>query len=154
MTLADAPSGSGVDGSRHLDADVVILGMGAAGEDLGLRLTDAGLDVVGVEVELLGGECPYWACIPSKMMIRAANLLQEARRANGVAGRVEVHPDWAPVAAEVARFEPLSVAHVEQLIFHIEGPIDYSPGKAPHSVTMNATTAATAGSARSVAGAG
>ncbi|HSI98274.1 MAG TPA: NAD(P)/FAD-dependent oxidoreductase [Gaiellaceae bacterium] len=82
-------------------ADVVVLGMGAGGEDLGLRLTEAGLDVVGIEAELLGGECPYWACIPSKMMIRAANLLQEARRANGAAGRVEVTPDWAPVAARI-----------------------------------------------------
>ena len=101
--MGDDQSGLGsyVGGTAQHDADVVILGMGAAGEDLGLRLADAGLDVVGIEAELLGGECPYWACIPSKMMIRAANLLQEARRANGVAGRVEVTPDWAPVAARV-----------------------------------------------------
>ncbi len=82
-------------------SDVVILGLGTGGEDLGLRLTAGGLDVVGIEPALLGGECAYWACIPSKMMIRASNLLQEARRVNGVAGTAEVTPDWAPVAERI-----------------------------------------------------
>jgi pyruvate/2-oxoglutarate dehydrogenase complex dihydrolipoamide dehydrogenase (E3) component len=82
-------------------ADVVILGMGTCGEDLGLRLAGAGLDVVGVEAGLLGGECAYWACIPSKMMIRAADLLQEARRVEGVAGHADVTPDWTPVAKRI-----------------------------------------------------
>jgi pyruvate/2-oxoglutarate dehydrogenase complex dihydrolipoamide dehydrogenase (E3) component len=81
--------------------DVVVVGMGTCGEDIGLRLAMAGLDVVGIEPALLGGECAYWACIPSKMMIRAAKLLQEARRANGVAGHAEVVPDWAPVARRI-----------------------------------------------------
>ena len=81
--------------------DVVLLGVGTCGEDLGLRLAGAGLDVVGVDAGLLGGECAYWACIPSKMMIRAANLLQEARRVDGVAGRAEVTPDWTPVAKRI-----------------------------------------------------
>jgi pyruvate/2-oxoglutarate dehydrogenase complex dihydrolipoamide dehydrogenase (E3) component len=82
-------------------ADVVVIGLGTGGEDLALRLAGAGLDVVGIEPALLGGECPYWACIPSKMMVRASNLLQEARRVNGVAGTAEVTPDWAPVAARI-----------------------------------------------------
>lgn len=82
-------------------ADVVILGLGTGGEDLALRLTEAGLDVVGIEPALLGGECAYWACIPSKIMIRAADLLQEARRVNGVAGRADVIPDWSPVATRI-----------------------------------------------------
>ena len=81
--------------------DVVVLGMGTGGEDLALQLAGAGLDVVGIEAALLGGECAYWACIPSKIMIRAANLLQEARRVDGMAGRVEVTPDWAPVATRI-----------------------------------------------------
>ncbi len=81
--------------------DVVVLGMGTGGEDLALQLADAGLGVVGIEAELLGGECAYWACIPSKIMIRAANLLQEARRVEGMAGRAEVMPDWAPVATRI-----------------------------------------------------
>ncbi|MCZ6538455.1 MAG: FAD-dependent oxidoreductase, partial [Chloroflexi bacterium] len=81
--------------------DVIILGVGTCGEDLSLHLLDAGLSVVGIEAALVGGECAYWACIPSKMMIRAANTLQEARRANGMAGKVDVRPDWAPVATRI-----------------------------------------------------
>ncbi len=87
--------------ATKLDVDVIVLGVGTCGEDVSLRLLDAGLDVVGVEAQLVGGECAYWACLPSKMMIRAANLLQEARRVEGVAGRAEVIPDWAPVAERV-----------------------------------------------------
>jgi pyruvate/2-oxoglutarate dehydrogenase complex dihydrolipoamide dehydrogenase (E3) component len=81
--------------------DVVVLGMGPGGEDLGGRLAEAGLDVVGIDAELLGGECPYWGCIPSKMMIRAGNLLAEARRVPGMAGASTVIPDWAPVARRI-----------------------------------------------------
>jgi pyruvate/2-oxoglutarate dehydrogenase complex dihydrolipoamide dehydrogenase (E3) component len=83
------------------ETDVVVIGVGTCGEDLSLRLLGAGLAVVGIEAALVGGECAYWACLPSKAMIRAGNLLQEARRVNGVAGQSEVVPDWAPVAARV-----------------------------------------------------
>lgn len=83
------------------DADVIVLGVGTSGEDLSLQLLDAGLEVTGIEPALVGGECPYWACLPSKMMIRAANALQEARRVDGMAGHAEVAPNWAPVAARV-----------------------------------------------------
>jgi pyruvate/2-oxoglutarate dehydrogenase complex dihydrolipoamide dehydrogenase (E3) component len=83
------------------DVDVIVLGVGTCGEDLSLRLLGAGLKVVGIEASLVGGECAYWACLPSKMMIRAANLLQEAYRIDGMAGRAQVAPDWAPVAARV-----------------------------------------------------
>lgn len=82
-------------------ADVVVLGMGPGGEDVAGRLAEAGLDVVGVEAGLVGGECPYWGCVPSKMMLRAAHLLAEARRIPGMAGAAEVTPDWAPVAARI-----------------------------------------------------
>jgi pyruvate/2-oxoglutarate dehydrogenase complex dihydrolipoamide dehydrogenase (E3) component len=81
--------------------DVVVLGMGPGGEEVAGRLAQAGLSVVGIEAKLLGGECPYWGCVPSKMMIRAANLLAEARRVDGMAGHAEVSPDWAPVAARI-----------------------------------------------------
>lgn len=83
------------------EVDVVVLGLGTGGEDLALQLLDAGMEVAGIEPRLVGGECPYWACIPSKMAIRAANLLAEARRVDGVAGRAQVSPDWSHVAARI-----------------------------------------------------
>src|SRR5918993_3736488 len=87
--------------SEPLSVDVVVVGMGPGGEDVAGRLADAGLDVVGVDRELVGGECPYWGCVPSKMMIRAADLLTEARRIPGMAGDATVRPDWAPVARRI-----------------------------------------------------
>jgi pyruvate/2-oxoglutarate dehydrogenase complex dihydrolipoamide dehydrogenase (E3) component len=81
--------------------DVVVVGMGPGGEDVAGRVAEAGLEVVGVESTLVGGECPYWGCVPSKMMIRAAGLLAEARRVPGMAGTVEVSPDYAPVAQRI-----------------------------------------------------
>ena len=81
--------------------DVILLGVGTCGEDLALRLMGAGLNVLGIEANLVGGVCPFWGCLPSKMMIRAANLIQEARRLNQLAGDAEVTPNWDPVAARV-----------------------------------------------------
>jgi len=81
--------------------DVVVVGLGPGGEDVAGRLAAAGLDVVGIEAELVGGECPYWGCIPSKMMIRAADLVAEAGRVDGMAGTASVVPDWAPVARRI-----------------------------------------------------
>jgi pyruvate/2-oxoglutarate dehydrogenase complex dihydrolipoamide dehydrogenase (E3) component len=81
--------------------DVVVIGMGPGGEDLAGRLAQAGLDVVGVDVRLVGGECPYYGCIPSKMIIRGANALQEGRRIARLAGDATVRPDYAPVAERI-----------------------------------------------------
>jgi pyruvate/2-oxoglutarate dehydrogenase complex dihydrolipoamide dehydrogenase (E3) component len=82
-------------------ADVVVLGMGVGGELLAAELAGAGLDVVGIEARLVGGECPYWGCVPTKMMARAGNALAEARRVPQLAGSATVHPDWTPVAARI-----------------------------------------------------
>src|SRR6266851_6757400 len=86
--------------SEH-EVDVVVIGLGPGGEYAGGRLAGAGLAVAGVEARLVGGECPYWGCVPSKMMIRAANLLAEGRRIPGMAGASTVAPDWAPVARRI-----------------------------------------------------
>ena len=83
------------------EADVVVIGLGVGGEEVAGKLAEAGLSVVGVEPRLVGGECPYWGCVPSKMMIRAANALAEARRVDGLAGSAQVRPDWAPVARRI-----------------------------------------------------
>jgi pyruvate/2-oxoglutarate dehydrogenase complex dihydrolipoamide dehydrogenase (E3) component len=85
--------------ARHVD--VVVVGLGPGGEEAAGTLAQGGLEVVGIDAELVGGECPYWGCVPSKMMIRAANLLTEARRVDGMAGHVEVTPDFAPVARRI-----------------------------------------------------
>lgn len=82
-------------------ADIIVLGVGTCGEDLSLQLLTAGVDVIGIEANLVGGECPYWACLPSKTMLRAAKTLQEARRVNEKSGEADVHPNWDPVAERV-----------------------------------------------------
>lgn len=81
--------------------DAVVIGMGPGGEDVAARLAKAGLAVVGVEGRLVGGECPYYGCVPTKMMIRAANTLADARRVDGLAGTAKVESDWEPVAARI-----------------------------------------------------
>ncbi|MEC3917578.1 dihydrolipoyl dehydrogenase family protein [Nocardia sp. CDC160] len=81
--------------------DVVVIGMGPGGEDAGARLARGGLSVVGVEGRLVGGECPYYACVPTKMMVRAAGVLAEARRVDRLAGSATVRADWGPVAARI-----------------------------------------------------
>jgi pyruvate/2-oxoglutarate dehydrogenase complex dihydrolipoamide dehydrogenase (E3) component len=83
------------------EVDVVVIGMGPGGEEVAGRLAEAGLSVVGVERELVGGECPYWGCVPSKMMIRGSTLIAETRRADPYAGRSSIEPDLAFVAKRI-----------------------------------------------------
>ena len=82
-------------------ADVIVVGMGVGGEELAEKLAEAGRSVIGIEHTLVGGECPYWGCVPTKMMIRAGNALAEARRIPGLAGSSTVQSDWAPVAKRI-----------------------------------------------------
>src|SRR5882724_4956785 len=80
--------------------DVVVLGAGPAGETAAGRLADNGLSVVIVEPELIGGECSYWGCIPSKTLIRPGDVLAAARRAPGAAQAVTGHLDSAAAFAQ------------------------------------------------------
>ena len=76
----------------HLEhTDVVVRGMGPGGEYAAGTLAGAGLHVTGVESRLAGGECPYYGCVPAKMMIRAANLVAETRRVPSMAGKATFH---------------------------------------------------------------
>jgi pyruvate/2-oxoglutarate dehydrogenase complex dihydrolipoamide dehydrogenase (E3) component len=83
------------------DVDVVVLGLGPGGEHAAIKLAGAGLDVVAVESRLVGGECPYYGCVPTKMMIAAAHPLGEARRVSEFGGAARVQPDWSAVAERV-----------------------------------------------------
>jgi pyruvate/2-oxoglutarate dehydrogenase complex dihydrolipoamide dehydrogenase (E3) component len=65
--------------------DAIIIGMGMGGEAAAGRLLDAGRRVAVIEQELIGGECAYWACMPSKTLLRGPEARAEARRAAGVA---------------------------------------------------------------------
>ncbi len=75
--------------------DAIVTGAGPAGEVAAYRLNKQGLRVALTERELIGGECAYWACIPSKTLIRPAEARAEARRA---AGLEEPKERWAEIA--------------------------------------------------------
>jgi len=68
--------------------DVMVIGAGPAGEVCAGRLGESGLEVAVVESHLIGGECSFYACMPSKAMLRPGELLTEARRIPGVAEAV------------------------------------------------------------------
>ena len=77
--------------------DVIVVGAGPAGEVAAGRLGEAGLEVAVVEQHLVGGECSYYACMPSKSLLRPGELLDETRRVPGL------RAEGLDVAAVLAR---------------------------------------------------
>ncbi|MGY2082032.1 dihydrolipoyl dehydrogenase family protein [Modestobacter sp. SYSU DS0657] len=80
--------------------DVVVLGAGSTGENVADIVVRGGLSAVLVESELVGGECSYWACMPSKTLLRGSEVLGQARAVPGAAAAVTGEQD---VAATLAR---------------------------------------------------
>ncbi|MFL6131392.1 MAG: dihydrolipoyl dehydrogenase family protein [Nocardioidaceae bacterium] len=83
------------------DVDVVVVGLGPGGEAVATQLAQAGLDVVAVDRRLVGGECPYYACVPTKIMVRGSDVLAEGRRVPEFAGASSVTSDWGPVHVRI-----------------------------------------------------
>src|ERR1700758_5790557 len=66
--------------------DVIVIGAGPTGENAADRAVRGGLTAAIVEAELVGGECSYWACMPSKALLRPVGVVAEAAAVRGVAG--------------------------------------------------------------------
>ncbi|MEW1631273.1 NAD(P)/FAD-dependent oxidoreductase [Streptomyces sp. NPDC089173] len=79
--------------------DVVVIGAGPVGENVADRARAAGLTTAVVESELIGGECSYWACMPSKALLRPVVARADARRVPGLSGAVQGPLDVQAVLA-------------------------------------------------------
>ncbi|MEU4350781.1 NAD(P)/FAD-dependent oxidoreductase [Streptomyces sp. NPDC023838] len=85
--------------TEALEYDVVVLGAGPVGENVADRVRAAGLSAAVVESELVGGECSYWACMPSKALLRSVIARSDARKVSGLRGSVEGPLDVPAVLA-------------------------------------------------------
>jgi pyruvate/2-oxoglutarate dehydrogenase complex dihydrolipoamide dehydrogenase (E3) component len=111
--------------------DAVVLGAGPGGKGAARKLAVAGMSVAMVEQELVGGECPFWACIPSKALLRPVEARGEAAHVAGL-GVPELR--WAEVAEyrdymnsgldDTAKAKSMEEAGVEVVRGHgrIDGP--------------------------------
>jgi pyruvate/2-oxoglutarate dehydrogenase complex dihydrolipoamide dehydrogenase (E3) component len=77
--------------------DVIVIGGGAIGENVADRAVQGGMSTVIVEAELVGGECSYWACMPSKALLRSGSVLETARAVPGAAEAITGSLDVAQV---------------------------------------------------------
>ncbi len=101
-----------------MEADVVVVGLGPGGENVANKLASAGLEVVGIDQHLVGGECPFYGCTPSKLMINATDRIGDVHRADGVAGVATVEPDFVPARTRIreeATHHWTDDAHVKRL---------------------------------------
>ena len=83
------------------DFDLIVIGAGAVGENVADYATKRGIRVALVESDLVGGECSYWACMPSKALLRSGQALRVAQRVAGA--REAVTGEIDPVAVLARR---------------------------------------------------
>jgi pyruvate/2-oxoglutarate dehydrogenase complex dihydrolipoamide dehydrogenase (E3) component len=127
------------------DCDVVVVGLGPGGESAATRLAEAGLKVVAVDQRLVGGECPYYGCVPTKMMVHAAAQTGPDRPAwSDVAARIrdEATDDWDDRVA-VERLEKAGVSFVRghgRLVGPRTVEVDGRPFTATRGVLLNTGT--------------
>src|SRR5260370_16418468 len=86
------------------DYDVVVIGAGPVGENVAARIRRGGLSAAVVASELVGGECSYWACIPSKALLRPPAALAEARAVDGARQAITGELSAEAVFARRTRF--------------------------------------------------
>ncbi len=99
--------------------DVVVVGAGPAGENVAGRVVSGGMSAVIVEDELVGGECSYWACMPSKTLLRSVHALRAAQRVPGAREAVTGGLDVAAVLQR--RDEYISHLHDDGQVQWLEG---------------------------------
>ncbi len=87
-----------------MEYDVVIIGAGAVSENVADRAVQGGLSAVLIESELVGGECSYWACMPSKALLRSGHALRAAQRVDGAIQATTGDLDVAAVLARRTSF--------------------------------------------------
>ena len=95
--------------------DVVVIGAGPTGENVAGRAARAGLRAVVVEAELIGGECSYWACMPSKALLRPPAAVAEARSVRGAREAVTGGMDVVDRISELPR-DPRDKPHDDVVI--------------------------------------
>ncbi len=106
MTRAPRPltTTARTSGDLAAEYDLIVIGAGAVGENVADRAAQGGLSVLIIESELVGGECSYWACMPSKALVRSVSALRAARAVGGAREAVTGDLDVAAVLARRDRF--------------------------------------------------